>query len=562
MIPANQRWMLLNFSRLKDAFCLKIPLLIGIFFLVHLIVEKVPFDAGNPDIDLLIKKTSVRYLNYDFRINCSKSLVTIKVKADLEVLYSTHIVYFVLSDSFRARITDLKINTYPADVVRQGSLYRVEMPFWYKKGRRLKLDLTYEFPSRSRSRYILAELRSDWYPKNLLPEPVMARFQLDVPAGVIAVTNGQLVRVEKLPNRNSSYHWLQNQPATGLAVTIGNYDAITRNVNGQTFRLFSLPGIERQFREELLDWAVRIGDFYHFRFGGDRFTDISIVLGDNPVDEAFYGSVIFLHHLGQYSDAARKSLVDTLAHELSHDWWGNQIIPENLTDWWLMEGFANYSALLAMESLGLDGPERSEEIRRKILNRWRRNYQQMLINLDYYKIPEMSLAEIGPFDLQRELHYSKGAFVVHMIRYQIGEERFYRYLQEFVKRFHGTKVGIRDFTRLGTEMYGADLIDFFRQWVYSAGSYNLALQDVKLTRRTGERYRLDFAIANTGQLYLPDRVDLEIITPQKVYSEILRLQQVNVKIHRMLPEKPIKIMVNYGNNVLEAKINDNLKEIR
>jgi len=182
--------------------------------------------------------------------------------------------------------------------------------------------------------------------------------------------------------------------------------------------------------------------------------------------------------------------------------------------------------------------------------------------LEYYKIPEMSLAEIGPFDLQRELHYSKGAFVLHMIRYQIGDEKFYRYLQEFMKRYSGSKVGIREFTRLGTEMYGADLVDFFRQWVYSAGSYNLVLRDVKLTRLKGGGYRLDLTVANTGQLYLPDRAGLEIITPKKVYSETLQLRQVNVKIHRILTEKPVRITVNSGNNILEAIINDNFKEIR
>jgi hypothetical protein len=562
MIPVKFDWMRQNFLLLRGLFGLKISLLIGFFLLFALIVEKVPMDAANPDVDLLIKKTSVRYLNYDFKIHCAKSLITIKVKADLEVLHSTHIVCFVLSDSLRARIIDLKVNTYPADIIRQGSLYRIEMPFWYKKGQRLELDLTYQFPVRNSSRQVLAEFRSDWYPKNLLPELVMARFQLDVPAGTIAIANGQLARVEQLPDRYIRYHWLQNQPATGLAITIGHYEAIYRSVNGRIFRLFSLPGIPRRFREQLLDWAVRICDFYHSRFGGDRFNDISIVLGDNPEEEAACGAMIFLHYTGEYLDFARKSSLDTLAHELSHDWWGNQIIPQNLTDWWLVEGFANYSALLAMENLGATDLKQTAKIRGNILDRWRLDYQQMLINLEYYKIPEMSLAEIGPFDLQRELHYSKGAFVLHMIRYQIGDEKFYRYLQEFVKRYSGAKVGIREFTRLGTEMYGADLVDFFRQWVYSAGSYNLVLRDVKLTRLNGGGYRLDLTVANNGQLYLPDRAGLEIITPKKVYSETLQLRQVNVKIHRILTEKPVRITVNSGNNILEAIINDNFKEIR
>ncbi|HYH04402.1 MAG TPA: M1 family aminopeptidase, partial [Bacillota bacterium] len=416
----------------------------------------------------------------------------------------------------------------------------------------------YTLENNTRSRSIIAELGSDWYPKNLLPELVTARFQLDVPAGYTGVANGELVNVQNLSNRMKRFSWVQSEPTTALGVSVGNYQMLTRTFQGRFFRLFFLPGLNRTIQEETLECATRLSEFYYSKFGGHNLSHLTLVFSDTFWEETSLGSLIFLHYQSKYSDENRKMLFFNLAHELAHFWWGNQVIPKRLDDWWLVEGFANYSALLATQL-----PEFAmNEIRPGVLlDKWRTQYQQTIINLNHYKMAEMSLAEIGPFDLQRELLYTKGAFVLQMIRSHLGKDHFDQYLYEFVKRFGHQTTGIDDFTRLGAELFGAELVDFFRQWVYSTGYYNLALRDWELIK-IGNRYRITVTVANTGHLYLPDLVNVEIITSRRVYLETLRLTDLNVKMQKVLPEKPLRVLINAQPQILETDLTDNALEIR
>jgi aminopeptidase N len=191
-----------------------------------------------------------------------------------------------------------------------------------------------------------------------------------------------------------------------------------------------------------------------------------------------------------------------------------------------------------------------------ILNDWREHYQQTYANLKDYQMPEMPLSELGPFDIQREILYNKGAFVLHMIRQFIGDHNFILYLQHFIAKYSYQKTTIRDFTGLGVELYGARLVDVFRQWVYSAGTYDITIQDVKVRPFRG-KYQVTVELTNSGQLNLPDTVDMEITTNSKVYNDILSFKGLNVTIQKTLTEPPEKITVNARNDILEPNMDDN-----
>ncbi|HEY8463393.1 MAG TPA: M1 family aminopeptidase [Bacillota bacterium] len=538
---------------------LKIPLLMGIFFLFSLVVGRVDRDVAHPDVEFLVNRTSVRYLNYNFHITVQPSRLTINLQANLVVTArSTRMIYFVLSNAYRAQINDLKINTYPADVSQEGGLFQIELPFWYKKGDRLALELTYTIENKSRSRRVIAELGANWYPKNILPELVTASFRLDVPTAYTAIANGQLVEVRKLSQRLKRFTWVQLRPTTAFGISVGNYQMLARTIKGRHFRLFFLPGLHRTIQEKVIENAAWLSDLYYTKYGGRNLADLTIVFSDTVWEDTSFGTLIFLRYQTNYSKAARKNLLFNLAHELSHYWWGNQVIPKRLTDWWLVEGFANYSVLLAVEfsEFGADSQKENE-----LLRKWLNQYCQTLLNLRHFKVAELSLAEIGPFDLQRELLYTKGAFVLHMARTQLGKERFDWYVEEFVKQNWHKPVGIDDFARLGAELFGVELVDFLRQWVYSTGTYNLALRDWELIK-IRDRYRITLTIANTGQLYLPNLVDLAIITRKKVYRETLRLTALNVKMQKVLPDRPLRVIINARPMILETDLTDNELEIR
>ena len=68
----------------------------------------------------------------------------------------------------------------------------------------------------------------------------------------------------------------------------------------------------------------------------------------------------------------------------------------------------------------------------------------------------------------RTLVYSKGAYVFHLLREQLGEEKFWSGLRSYTRRFMWKSVTTPEFQKAMEEATGADLGEFFRRFVYTA----------------------------------------------------------------------------------------------
>jgi len=167
------------------------------------------------------------------------------------------------------------------------------------------------------------------------------------------------------------------------------------------------------------------------------------------------------------------------AHEVAHQWWGNVVVNAGYQDEWLMEGLANYSALLWLEKKkGTRSMEASLE-----------GYRDELIRVGVSGKPVESsgpitwgfrLESAREGDAWRAITYEKGAWIFHMLRRRLGDERFFKMLAELRRRFDGTPVSTTAFQALVKEFrpprVPESAIDsFFDTWVYSTGIPALTL---------------------------------------------------------------------------------------
>jgi len=145
-----------------------------------------------------------------------------------------------------------------------------------------------------------------------------------------------------------------------------------------------------------------------------------------------------------------------VAHELAHHWWGDYV---TLGDWreiWLNEGFAVYSEALYFESLG--GQEQ--------LGQYMENLAEV-----YYR----EVARYGHFSIYDPAYmwggtiYQKGAWVLHMLRWVIGEESFWRTLRAWAKSYPYDNALISDFIQIAENESGQEMDWFFEQWLYQPG---------------------------------------------------------------------------------------------
>ncbi|HEV8367655.1 MAG TPA: M1 family aminopeptidase, partial [Pyrinomonadaceae bacterium] len=73
---------------------------------------------------------------------------------------------------------------------------------------------------------------------------------------------------------------------------------------------------------------------------------------------------------------------------------------------------------------------------------------------------------LHPTSEDRTLVYDKGAYVMHLLREQMGERAFWKGLQIFTRRYFGKSVVTADFDAAMEEANGKSLDNFFARWIY------------------------------------------------------------------------------------------------
>jgi aminopeptidase N len=296
-----------------------------------------------------------------------------------------------------------------------------------------------------------------WWPSKDDPadKANSAEILITVPKPLIAASNGKLVATQSNPDGTRTYHWRVEYPIYPDVVSVAiaeytifedRYQAANGTVMPLQFYVF--PGDEAKARRD-------------FSVLPDMMRSHVKHFGEYPFLREKYGVAEFATNsfrehqtLPSYSeqlitgDHANDAI---LAHELAHQWFGNSL---SVRDWrhvWLNEGFATYAAMLWQER--------------------RDGHAAYLAALQ--KIDEGDL--LGPVFMtdvtnNKKLFgaatFYKGAWVLHMLRHVMGDEKFFAALKAYVAEHSYRNVATEDFRAVCERFYGKSLEWFFQQWIY------------------------------------------------------------------------------------------------
>jgi aminopeptidase N len=150
-----------------------------------------------------------------------------------------------------------------------------------------------------------------------------------------------------------------------------------------------------------------------------------------------------------------------VAHELSHQWFGDAVTCSTWQDIWINEGFASYSEYLANQYL------KSQDAADLWINEIH-EVVKLMPNGSVF-VPEDYMAdEDRIFDSR--LSYKKGAAIIHMIRQEVNNDSlFFNVLSDFIANHkNGTATGV-DFRNHLEALTGIDFNQFFDQWYFGEG---------------------------------------------------------------------------------------------
>ena len=148
-----------------------------------------------------------------------------------------------------------------------------------------------------------------------------------------------------------------------------------------------------------------------------------------------------------------------LANAIAHQWWGVSVSPATKDDWWLTDGFSRYSEAMYVENAaGTAGLEEA--------------VKDMSVGaLAYDTVPLSSASKLDPFSTEfQSLVTDKGAMILHMLRWVLGEDKYNKTMREFAETYAGKSATMDDFRAIAEKNYGDQLTWFFSQWLDSTGA--------------------------------------------------------------------------------------------
>jgi len=156
----------------------------------------------------------------------------------------------------------------------------------------------------------------------------------------------------------------------------------------------------------------------------------------------------------------------TLAHELVHMWFGDAVGYSEWREVWLSEGFASYFGPWLHAQTG--GPKLSTSME-SLRDRWRKSFEGRTKSIrdDRFPHPDQAL---------NSNTYPKGAWVLHMLRGELGDEDFFAALRTYVDQCRGSSVITEDFVRIIERETKSELSWFFKQWLDRVGCPELKIE--------------------------------------------------------------------------------------
>ena len=310
----------------------------------------------------------------------------------------------------------------------------------------------------------------DWWPckQDLNDKVDSIDVYITAPSQYIAVSNGVETTAPVISGANKTTHFHHGYPIPAylICMAVSNYSVYNQTggtaPNGYPIINYIYPEdlatVQPQLAEtpailNLYENLFEVYPFHNEKYGHAQFgwgggmehTTVSFMVGFNR---------------------------QLIAHEMAHQWFGDKVTCGSWKDIWLNEGFATYLATLVIENF--DG-----------IDSFVAEKQGMIDNITLSPTGNVYLTDTQATSVNRifssRLSYNKGAMVLEMLRFKLGDAVFFQGLKNYLADPNlAYKYAVTTNLQAHLEaVYGQDLSEFFNDWIYNQGypTYTITAQN-------------------------------------------------------------------------------------
>jgi len=427
------------------------------------------------------EKARLRVDDYQIEAELNPHLhqITARAKVRFTALQDVPVAVFELNNDLRVtKVLDEKNQPLSAERVTQDSTVRVVLPVGLSKDASTTLTFEYEGILENADNspvpglklaYIGDDTSFLFYAGRWFPvvgyglNRFTSTISVTVPAHILVIGSGKATAGEavapKKPTASvlptKTFTFVSTKPSFPGTIVAGIFQEYKSDEAGLDLHVFFKPTHQSQ-APAYTTTAVQEFTYFITLYGLPPSQKLNVV--ELPGDTLPYMWAPEMAGLAGPS-ITEKTNYRLLADAIAHQWWGVSVSPESKDDWWLSDGFSRYSEAMYVENAaGAAGLEEA--------------VKDMSVGaLAYDTVPLSSAGKLDIFSTEfQSLATDKGAMILHMLRWVLGEDKYNKTMRDFASEFAGKSASMDDFKTIAEKNYGDQLTWFFSQWLDSTGA--------------------------------------------------------------------------------------------
>jgi len=456
------------------------------------------------DVKFVSLLNNINQINFDL----------LNLSVDSVIGFNNQILSFSYSDSLLLKIfLPVTLNSGDTSIVKifyhghptldvtAGGFY-IQPPYFFNIG--VSYDLVPHTFGRS------------WFPcfDNFV-ERSTYEFFVTVTSGLTSLCNGELIDTINNGNSTTTWHWKLEQSIStyNASVAVSDYTIVHQNFIGLNDTIpvwFAAHSSDTQAVKNSFIHLEDAFNCYEYYWGAYKWNRIGYnIMYFSGTGGMEHATNIAYPHVEITGNTLYES---AMAHELSHQWFGNLVTCKTDGDMWLNEGWATFSEYLFED--WLYGPPAYK------------SYMQLDLeySLHFAKYIDNGIFSLGNLqntDTYGYTVYWRGAGAVHTLRSYLGDTLFFNCVKNYLNNYQFSSKSITEFKNYLESCSGISLDNYFNDWIYNTGFSHFSVDSFTVVPNNGWNDLTVYIRQKTNEsLHYFQNVPIEIIFMDSNWNKV------------------------------------------